>query len=246
MNIAEILKDKPKGTKLYTPLFGNCTLEEIRTNSQYPIMVRSNNISSNDIVNFTSKGLYYDIEGGDCVIFPSKYMHDWEKLSWKRGDVLTTADNTKQCIFDGWCNDTYTKVKVKHWFDCSNENNHKYLSENYPLTELLYKADSYTAKCYINTIEERFNGKLNPDTLEIEPVKQECTFKPFDKILVRNSLTDVWSVQFFSHYKKESEYPYIGMGNLCYKYCIPYKGNEHLLGTSRPRPYKKPWVGKIK
>lgn len=231
MNIAEILKKEPKGTKLYTPLFGNCTLEEIRTNSQYPIMVRSNTIHSNDIASFTSEGLYYDIKDGDCVIFPSKYMHDWEKLSWKRGDVLTTADNTKQCIFDGWYKDDYTQVKVKHWFDCSNENNHKYLSENQPLTELLYKADSYTAKCYINTIEERFNGKLNPNTLEIEPVKQECTFEPFDKVLVRDYDTTKWKSDLFSYLDETRALKYVCVGNN-WKQCIPYEGNEHLLGTS--------------
>ena len=32
INIAEILRDMPKGTKLYSPLFANCRLEKINTN----------------------------------------------------------------------------------------------------------------------------------------------------------------------------------------------------------------------
>ena len=61
--------------------------------------------------------------------------------------------------------------------------------------------------------------------------KPKCEFKPFDKVLGRNEKDDVWEADLFSHYREESQYPFrcIGFGR---KYCIPYEGNEHLLGTT--------------
>ena len=77
-------------------------------------------------------------------------------------------------------------------------------------------------------IEEKIGGKLDLKTLEIE--KPKCEFKPFDKILGRNEKDDVWEADLFSHYREESQYPFRCIG-FSRKYCIPYEGNEHLLGT---------------
>lgn len=66
---------------------------------------------------------------------------------------------------------------------------------------------------------------------QIVDLKPKCEFKPFDKVLGRNEKDDVWEADLFSHYREESQYPFrcIGFGR---KYCIPYEGNEHLLGTT--------------
>lgn len=62
-------------------------------------------------------------------------------------------------------------------------------------------------------------------------VKQE--FKPFEKILVRDDATEKWSISQFSYYDEENgDFPYICMNDCCYHYCIPYEGNEYLLGTT--------------
>lgn len=61
-------------------------------------------------------------------------------------------------------------------------------------------------------------------------LKHKCEFKPFDKILGRNEKDDVWEADLFSHYREESQYPFRCIG-FSRKYCIPYEGNEHLLGT---------------
>ena len=60
-------------------------------------------------------------------------------------------------------------------------------------------------------------------------LKHKCEFKPFDKVLGRNEKDDVWEADLFSHYRKESQYPFRCIG-CSRKYCIPYEGNEHLLG----------------
>ena len=55
-------------------------------------------------------------------------------------------------------------------------------------------------------------------------------FKPFDKILVRDNSQQMWKIDFFEQYSKDENYPYCGL-IYSHKYCVPYEGNEHLLGT---------------
>lgn len=54
------------------------------------------------------------------------------------------------------------------------------------------------------------------------------TLKPFDKVLMRSSNAREWDATLFSHYSNNKFY---GCG-MCCDQCIPYEGNEHLLGTT--------------
>lgn len=59
------------------------------------------------------------------------------------------------------------------------------------------------------------------------------TFKPFDKVLVRDDMNNKWLLSLFSYYDEEDKYyPYVCL-NGRYCYCIPYEGNEHLLNTTK-------------
>ena len=61
-------------------------------------------------------------------------------------------------------------------------------------------------------------------------IKQE--FKPFDKVLIRNEDNQTWRACLFSHYRKDLSCPYVCVGYSAYKQCIPYEGNEYLVGTT--------------
>lgn len=95
MNIVEILKDYPNGTKLYSPACGECELEQIDTESIYPIIVRFDNEEHRSVmVTFTEQGKYYATSNGECMLWPSKDNHDWEsmrKLIFKPGDVVVSS-----------------------------------------------------------------------------------------------------------------------------------------------------------
>lgn len=56
-------------------------------------------------------------------------------------------------------------------------------------------------------------------------------FKPFDKVLVRDDDEAQWEIQLFRSYEPDKHYPYICL-SYGYKQCIPFEGNEHLLGTT--------------
>lgn len=66
---------------------------------------------------------------------------------------------------------------------------------------------------------------------QIVDIKKEHQFKPFEKVLVRDSYNDMWRASFFSHIK-EDDGRYVTAG-LTWKFCIPYIGNESLVGTTK-------------
>lgn len=79
MNIAEILKDAPKGTKLYSTVAGYVELLGINNKLAHPIRVTIEN--SDDIESFTKEGKYNnEYPNGECVLFPSKENRDWSKF----------------------------------------------------------------------------------------------------------------------------------------------------------------------
>ena len=66
------------------------------------------------------------------------------------------------------------------------------------------------------------------DFLALETAK-EPEFKPFDRVLTRDGDYDTWACDLFSH--KDDEHPYVCVGAY-WEQCIPYEGNEHLIGTT--------------
>lgn len=61
--------------------------------------------------------------------------------------------------------------------------------------------------------------------------KQETELKPFDKVLVRDRDDRKWGCDFFCHLgDKEGVFVCISSW---WRQCIPYEGNEHLLGTTK-------------
>ena len=77
IDLTKILKDCPKGTKLYSPIFGEVEFIEIHNDAEYPIITKKGAYNPN----FTDEGLYYADEGEECLLFPSKDQRDWSKFT---------------------------------------------------------------------------------------------------------------------------------------------------------------------
>ena len=225
INIAEILRDMPKGTKLYSPLFGKCEYIDV-DNIIYPINIRTHNTTDTRYESLTEYGCYFsDFEDTDTVLFPSAKMRDWNKF-FKRGDVLVDEDLETTVVFDGWANDDYTEFNTTI--------NHYKISDAWGkgdicCTLLFRKATDEERAEFIAASEKHYGGKYNPETLQVEP---KCLLKPFDKVLVRDSDAGIWKAAHFSHYIGEYEFPYFTTAS-AYKQCVPYDCNEHLLGTNK-------------
>lgn len=184
INIVEILKDKPQGTKLYSSACGKCKLEEVDDKS-FKISFYSSKFGfMNGGEGYLDKnGKLYD--DGECVVFPSKEMRDWSKFAWKKGDVLVSNDGGTEVIFDKWYDDTYTNFYSKHYLNSEDENNIKYNEAFLCTTERYSLEDKDTAQTYINTIEKRLGVKLNLETLEIE---KQLEFKDGDIVVYGKSV----------------------------------------------------------
>ena len=82
IDLTKILRDCPKGTKLYSLLHGEVLFRGIDENSDYPIVYDI--IFSTDIINMfsiTRNGTYSNKYNGECTLFPSKDQRDWSKFS---------------------------------------------------------------------------------------------------------------------------------------------------------------------
>ena len=287
INIAEILKNKPEGTKLWTDMFGEVTLYVV-TDKCDAFQVKHHNKEPW----FDENGKMY--EEGVLCIYPSKSMRDWEKFTWKKDDVLVNSSGFK-LFFDRWANDDYTR-----FFGKVNllENSFSYETEKYTLASkdenldtleiekpefkdgdiVVAEEDNYYDKViFIATIKDdivskalinaryedygvyyneyRFghnrslrlatdsekqqlfealakeNKAWDAEKKQIVDLKPNIDeLKPFDKVLVRDSKSSKWRANLFSH--KNVNEPYYCV-YASWNYCIPYEGNEHLLGTTK-------------
>ena len=232
INIAEILRDMPKGTKLYSPLFGKCEYIAV-VGDKRPINIRTSNTTDMQYEALTEYGCYFsDFEDTDTVLFPSAKMRDWSKF-FKRGDIVYNPHSQMYAVFECWANDDYTEFNttINYYKD------HTFGKEEVCDTECFVKANDEQKALFIAAAEKHYGGKYNPETLQVESanvVEPVCPFEPFQKVLVRDSCDDKWKADYFSHYDEDNSlFPYYCVG-YCYKVCIAYEGNEHLLGTDKP------------
>lgn len=170
LNIAEILEDKPKGTKLYTPIFGKVKYDSVLLGG---IKV---------LYSCTDKHFYMDgrfCMNGECLLFPSKEMRDWSKFAWKKGDVLV-SNNGSEVLFEKFNNDEYTEFTGRYVIELGDT----IYSDAGLLKTSVFKAlhDGDKVKDYIAVVEKLFGGKLNRETLEIE--KPHPEFKDGDIISI--------------------------------------------------------------
>lgn len=178
LNIAEILKDKSKGTKLYSSAFGKMTYNGVTYDADGTKIWLLTENKVNTL--YLSDGKYR--EGGEVTLYPSKEMRNWRKFLWKKGDVLVNEDGSVHIIFEKFEDDAYTMFSGKYYYSKDGKKAYSYCGEcdNVITKEFTLETED-AAKTYISFIEKRLDGKLNRETLEIE--KAQLEFKDGDIIV---------------------------------------------------------------
>ena len=194
INIAKILNNKPEKTILYD------AMRDINV-SLYVVEKQNGetNIFCDGMEKFKGCSFVYSDTGADSIfrkgmqfLKPSKEMQDWEKFSWKRGDVLI-SDCGFVCIFKEWASDDYTKFNGCYFDGMPNAETAKYS-----------KLDNNTAYGYIREIENRCGGKFNLETLKIEKAQPE--FKDGDIVFVESHMLGInTSSMITAIFRKEKE-----------------------------------------
>ena len=214
INLANILKYCPKGTKLYSPIFGEVKFLTVFNNEYIDTYT-----SAGNILRFQKDGRFDS--GGECMLFPSKRQKDWYafQISVKRGDIMMLTDKSAVFIVDTM-RDNYIKTIAyvsKHSdFRVGGRIFLSYIPASEDMKEKLFKA--------MNKAGYTWDG----ETLK----KKKSQFKPFDKVLVRDSESDKWRCAFYSHFEPFRIYPHV-TNTGTFAMCIPFEGNEHLVGTTK-------------
>ena len=83
LNLVEILKDCPEGTKLYSTVYGDVELVRVYLDDNtYPIEIKID--EGSDMTCITNDGRLFDDFRGECTLFPSKDQRDWSKFKSKK------------------------------------------------------------------------------------------------------------------------------------------------------------------
>lgn len=124
LNLIELLKDCPIGTKLYSTIYGDVKFELIDEHKPHPIITR---VDDDLKVCFTADGKMYSFYDGECILFPSREQRDWSKFK------------PKQPKFDPKTLQPFDKVLVRDYSSCywncdffsridDSTSNHKYIT----------------------------------------------------------------------------------------------------------------------
>lgn len=222
INIAEILRDKSKGTKLWTPIYGEVEFIGVDIQqSKYPIGA---GIPERFRLLFTKYGKHFDTEGAELLLFPSKDMRDWSKFAWKEGDVLeNTSDEVfpKYVIFKKFVNDKYTTFEAINGIVLGDE----------PVKYSIQNTLSYSK---VKDEDMALEIKKKIQNIVDKKTRTSATeFQPFDKVLVRDYKEQIWMPTLFGFIQDGALYYETVRGP--YHYCIPYnEKTKHLLGTTEP------------
>lgn len=232
MNIAEILKNVSKGTKLYSPIFGDVTFKDI--NSLYIEVLDLSNI----VREFYHDGRFY--LNGECMLFPSKDNRDWNTFTiFKKGDVLISKNN-KPFIFNGeihaenicgsYCGIDMTDIV---WTSSNNWT---------VITKARRATEEEKSAFFIRLREAGYEWDASTFTLRSIKKFDISKLKPFDKVLVRDTNYIPWRCAFFDSIIDNREYKFRTTSGI-QSQCIPYnEETRHLVGTKEDCPeYYKTW-----
>ena len=105
LNLAEILKDCPKGTEFWSPLFGPVEFDYIEDNLIYVLYLCNGTTRRNS---FLADGRYYKgFPDSEVILFPSKENRDWStfKVQKPKFDINSLQPFDKVLVRDGMDDD---------------------------------------------------------------------------------------------------------------------------------------------
>ena len=167
INIARILSECPKNTKLYSPIFGDVYLYS--TSPNYTVISVTLNENGKSLEQFLSDGRY--TQTGECMLFPSKKQRNWHKfhMPFKDGDIISNDKFVAifynfiddHLFYHCWYNKQTGEFKAKIDFGIGYGYEYTYATEK-EKTELfnIIKANGYEWNADTKTLEKLVEPKF--------------------------------------------------------------------------------------
>ena len=172
IDVYEILRECAKeDMKLWSPVVGECTLKRLRAGVKQIIVNFTDRNRDTSEWKFNPDGKTYSVGDNDSAevcLFPSKEMRDWEKIMWKKGDVLCNVEGN-EVMFDKWDDSDYSSFRAL--FDIIPDGAGFKISkdtEGYS-TKGYWKTNDSIREDFLATIEKHAHYKFNEETKEFEP-----------------------------------------------------------------------------
>lgn len=236
LNLVEILKDCPKGTKFYSSVYGKIEFIRIEAfeNIPDPIVIKWFKDENTAFFEYLrADGTFRGLE--ECIIFPSEEQRDWSK--WQRpfvkGDILVSeAGNIVLCSH-------IDESQLVHYHCLLNFLDILKIRDDIGVGyshECTLANDFQKQKLFDALKKEGYEwDSEKKELLKIKPKFDISTLQPFDKVLVRSGDSAEWSIDFFE--RRMGRY---FRCHVMFEYqCVPYnEETKHLLGTSQQAPAK--------
>ena len=186
------------------------------------------------ILQRVNRGTLNNCYKGDCYTgYDFKYKEFFAAGEWAFERHATEEEKQKlfKAIKDNgykWNTETKTLEKLPK-FKVGNKVRPKGSDRHYIIENIEF--DRYILN------NSRFLKFTDEHDFELVPNKFDITtLKPFDKVLVRSDYGYKWIAALYSNYSLGNPL-FVTAGGFLYKQCIPYEGNEHLLGTTNDCDY---------
>ena len=249
LNLVEILKDCPKGTKLYCTIYGEVELYEVDYELEYPISVKN---KEQGIAWLSSDGRLNRKLDGECILFPSKEQRDWSKFNPKKDGLVSTCEFKDGDILSyqnvALSNRTiyiyrrHERFNTSYYVALIGSTNPSLMVcgglalNAYDLT-VRFATEEEKKKLFDTIKEMGYKWNAETKTLEklIEPKFDLKTLQPFDRVLVK--VGSYWRIEWFSYMYEYNGDIYYACSRSAYKECIPYNDEtKHLVNTSEEAP----------
>ena len=219
LNLVEILKDCPRGTKLYSTIFGEVIFDNVSIDRAHPIVIR---LKDGSRKSFSAEGKLYIMYDGECTLSPSKNQRDWSKFNpkkegfitpceFKDGDIVATNSGLQVFILQRPKSDVQGNCHIGY---------------NFETNEFFFSRDRFDR---LATEEEK--QKLF-DTIKKSGYKWNAETKTFEKFVEPRFNVGDWVVFIKSksvyRVEKKENYEYTLRYILGGSMCLPFS-NEELI-----------------
>lgn len=200
-------------------------------------------VSTEKIVKFLGDKVQLVDSDGCFTLYPKSELNHyrlWTIADAKDGDVIAFNDSSDVNLPLSWVG-IYKQPKVisnrSYWFYCIITSDHNFRGYDSWWVSNAHPATKEQRDLLFQKMKEA-GYQWDADKKELKNIPKRYDIKNFHAgipVLVRDKDNQKWCYLLYSHYDNTYEDGIcFNAGSVDWRQCIPFEGNEHLLGTTDP------------